>query len=65
MELAAEARKENIKGVFLVKNREKITGRKILLIDDVYTTGSTMNECARVLKESGAKEVWGITVARE
>jgi predicted amidophosphoribosyltransferase len=65
MELVAEARKENLKGVFLVKDKEKIRGRKILLIDDVYTTGSTMNECARVLKDSGAKEVWGITVARE
>ena len=65
MELSAEARKENIKGVFLAKDKEKIRGRKILLIDDVYTTGSTMNECAGVLKDSGAKEVWGVTVARE
>jgi ComF family protein len=65
MKLSAEARIENIKGAFLVKNREKIIGRKILLIDDVYTTGSTMQECARVLKESGAKEIWGVAVARE
>lgn len=65
VELSAKTRKENIKGAFLVKNKEKIMGRKVLLIDDVYTTGSTMNECARILKESGAKEVWGVTVARE
>lgn len=65
VELAAEARKENIKGAFLVKNSEKIMRRKILLVDDVYTTGATMNEAAKVLKESGAREVWGIAVARE
>ena len=65
MELSAEQRKENIKGAFVVKNKEPIIRRKILLIDDVYTTGSTMQECVRVLKDAGAKEVWGVTVARE
>ena len=64
VELTAEARKENIKRVFLVKNTEKIRGRKILLVDDVYTTGSTMEEGARALKIAGAKEVWGVAVAR-
>jgi ComF family protein len=65
IELNAEARKANVRGVFSVENKEKIAGRKILLIDDVYTTGSTMNECARILREAGAKEVWGVAVARE
>ena len=64
VELTATAREENIKGVFLVKNIEKIRGRKILLVDDIYTTGSTMEEGARVLKIAGAKEVWGVAVAR-
>lgn len=64
VELSEKEREKNIKGVFLVKNIEKIENQKILLIDDVYTTGSTMEEAARVLKEAGAKEVWGVVVAR-
>jgi len=64
IDLSKKERRENIRGVFLVKNAERIKGRKILLIDDVYTTGSTMEECARVLKEAGAKEIVGIVVAR-
>jgi len=64
VELAAEAREKNIKGVFLVKNTEKIRERKVFLVDDIYTTGSTMEEGARVLKIAGAKEVWAVAVAR-
>lgn len=62
--LTTEKRKENIKGAFLCQNQEKIQGRRILLADDVYTTGATMEECALTLKRAGAKEVWGVTVAR-
>jgi competence protein ComFC len=64
MELAREERLKNIKGAFSVLNPEKIRGKKILLVDDVYTTGATMEECARVLKRAGAQEVWGVAVAR-
>lgn len=64
VELGGEVREENIKGAFLVKSKEKIQGKKILLVDDVYTTGSTMEEAARVLKTAGAKEVLGAVVAR-
>ena len=52
-------------GVFLCQNQEKIKGKKILLIDDFLITGSTMEECAKTLKESGAKEIIGIIVARK
>ena len=64
IELSDTQKEEDLKGAFKVKNSEKIQERKILLIDDVYTIGIVMEECARILKESGAKEVWGITVAR-
>jgi len=50
---------------FLAKNREIIGNRNILLVDDVFSTGSTMEECAKVLKETQAKKIIGITVARE
>ncbi len=64
VELTGKERKENLKGAFLVKNGEAIRNKKILLVDDIYTTGSTMEACAMVLKEAEAKEIVGIVVAR-
>jgi predicted amidophosphoribosyltransferase len=64
VELSAEKRRKNIEGAFLVKNKNLIKDKKILLVDDVYTTGSTMEEAARVLKIAGAREIIGIVVAR-
>lgn len=64
VELSASERKDNVKGVFSIKNPEKIREKKILLVDDIYTTGATMTECAKVLKEAGAREVIGMAVAR-
>jgi ComF family protein len=63
-ELSEMERRENVFDIFCCQNQEKIQGKKILLVDDVYTTGSTMEEAARVLKRSGVKKVIGITVAR-
>ena len=65
IELSKKQREENIKNAFFIKNREKIKDKKILLVDDVYTSGSTMEECAKVLKKDQAKEVLGIAIARE
>ena len=65
MELSKEQREKNLEGVFAIKNPEKFSEKKIFLVDDVYTTGSTMQECAKILKNAGAKQVWGITIARE
>jgi ComF family protein len=62
--LAAGDRRENVKGAFAVRDSALVTGRRMLLVDDVLTTGSTAEECARVLKASGAADVTVITVAR-
>ncbi len=64
MELKKEEREKNIKGIFLCQKPETIQRKKILLVDDVFTTGSTMEESALTLKKAGAKEIWGIVVAR-
>ena len=65
VELSGKERTDNVKSAFVCQNKNLIKEKKILLVDDVFTTGSTMEECARVLKDSGAKEVWGIAAARE
>ncbi len=57
-------RLKNIKNVYRVKNAEAIKGKKILLVDDVITTGSTLNECARVLTEAGAGQIVAVTAAQ-
>ena len=62
--LSREFRLTNLVGAFTCTDKEFITGKNILLVDDVATTLSTLNECARALKDAGAKKVWGIVVAR-
>jgi ComF family protein len=62
--LGREARAANVQGAFTVSHPERIAGRKILLVDDVYTTGNTLEECARVLIQAEAKTVSVLTLAR-
>jgi len=62
--LRRKERKTNVKNAFSVMDIKAVEDRKILLIDDVFTTGYTLNECARTLKKSGAAEVICITLAR-
>lgn len=57
-------RLENVKGLFRSKTYPSLGERKVILIDDVATTGATLNECAKVLKEQKPSEVWGLVVAR-
>ena len=64
IELSAEDRRDNVKGAFAANRPGSISGKRILLLDDVMTTGSTVNECARVLKKAGAISVVVATVAR-
>ncbi len=64
MRLTRQEREENVKGVFLCKKPEIMVDKKILLIDDILTTGATIEECAKILKNAGAKEVCAIVVAR-
>jgi ComF family protein len=62
--LSRHQRRENIRGAFVVVNPGEVTGREILLVDDVFTTGTTVSECARVLRRAGASRVYVATVAR-
>ena len=58
------ARRRNVAGAFAVKHPDKIRGKRVVLIDDVLTTGATVEECARVLKRAGAARVDVLTLAR-
>jgi len=62
--LTRHQRRQNMRGAFAVSDPTRILNRDILLVDDVYTTGTTASECARVLRRAGAARVWVATVAR-
>lgn len=55
----------NIKGAFIIKEPKLINEKSVIIFDDVFTTGSTVNECAKILKQSGAKKVGIITIAKD
>lgn len=63
-QLSGTERRRNISGSFSVKQPHKVKNKKILLVDDVFTTGSTVNECAGTLRRAGAERVEIFTLAR-
>jgi ComF family protein len=62
--LSRGQRRENMRGAFAIEKPVEVTGQQILLIDDVFATGTTVSECARLLRRAGATRIWVATVAR-
>lgn len=64
--LPKKKREQNLKNAFkLSAKKSQIDGKRILLVDDVVTTGTTLNECAKILKSAGARKIWAATIAKE
>lgn len=61
--LTKEERKTNVKDAFEIRKPERILNKKVILFDDIFTTGNTANECSRIIKEAGAKEIVVLTIA--
>jgi len=61
---SAQERLNNVAGAFLCQDN-RVGGKQIVLVDDVCTSGATLESCASVLKDKGAASVWGLTLARE
>lgn len=64
VDLPIDQRSENVRGAFRAARQDVISGRSLLLIDDVFTTGSTVNSAAQALRDAGAREVHILTLAR-
>lgn len=63
VDLNAEERKENVHGAFHCLD-DRLAGKRVLLVDDVYTTGATLEACSLALKQRGVRTVWALTLAR-
>ena len=63
--LNKEDRIQNIQGVYELKSKQLIENKKIILIDDIYTTGSTVNECSKILKQGNPKKIGILVLAKD
>jgi predicted amidophosphoribosyltransferase len=63
-QLSEEERRRNVRGAFALDPEKSVADKTIVLVDDVYTSGATVNECSRMLKRGGAKDVYVLTLAR-
>ena len=63
--LNKEDRQHNIQGVYTLKNGSILTNKSILLVDDIYTTGSTVNECSRILQQANPKKIGVLVLAKD
>jgi len=62
--LKRNQRIRNVYNAFCIQQPKEFSGKRVLLIDDVFTTGATSNECSRILKKSGASDIFVLTIAR-
>lgn len=63
--LKKEDRKQNVQNIYKILNKDKIKNKNIILFDDIYTTGNTVNEISKILKQSGANKILVFTVAKD
>lgn len=63
--LNKEDRIENVKNAYIIKNSKIIKGKRVIILDDIYTTGSTVNECSKLLKQNNVKEILVMTIAKD
>ena len=63
--LNKENREKNIEGAYTIKRCDHLEGKKVLIIDDIFTTGSTVNECSKLIKKAGTKKIGILTIAKD